>query len=277
MSSIVKYSCEELDGVEISCIVVKGEPWFHGAESATWLGYAKPRGAIYDHVPLKFKNKLSFLLKCSKVPTSRTLDVSELNGAWISEAGLYKLILKPKAKHAEIFKDWVCSEVLPSIRKTGGYNNDYFYKKNLATKEEVKQHASVRGREDTLHYDVVEHVKTRYPDAVVQAGLGEHLTTKHAGLDAQLKGYAAGQPDITVLRVLPNGFQDALAVEFKNPNGTGHLDPRQLEYHKNLKQHCNVETIVGHNYDDIVIAIHDHYKEVLARAQTPAVADQPKT
>ena len=56
MTQIVKYACEELSGVEISCIMIKGEPWFNGAEVATLLGYKKPRGAVYDHVPLKFKN-----------------------------------------------------------------------------------------------------------------------------------------------------------------------------------------------------------------------------
>ena len=82
-------------------------------------------------------------------------------------------------------------------------------------------------REDTLHYRVVEHIKKEYPDAVMHAGLGEHLTTKHAGLDAKLKGYTKGEPDITVIRQLPNRFQDVLAIELKNPNGKGVLDDGQ--------------------------------------------------
>ncbi len=47
--------------------------------------------------------------------------MSDLNVSWISEVGLCKLILKSKAKHAEVFQDWVCEEVLPCIRKTGTY------------------------------------------------------------------------------------------------------------------------------------------------------------
>ena len=47
-------------------------------------------------------------------------------------------------------------------------------------------------------------------------GLGEHLTTDHARMDAILKGYTKGQPDITLLRKLPNGFHDVLAIELKN-------------------------------------------------------------
>ena len=276
MNQIVKYVCEELSGVEISCIMISGEPWFKGHEVAKVLGYKYASDAVKDHVPLKFKNKLTYLLKASKLGKTPNLEVSELNAPWICEAGLYKLVLKSKAKHAEIFQDWVCSEVLPSIRKTGSYNSEYFYNKSLATKDDVRQLARARGREDILHYDIVAHLGERYPDAIVQAGLGEHLTTKHAGLDAQLKGQTAGQPDITILRGLPNGFQDVLAIEFKNPNGRGHLDAHQIEYHKNLKDKCNVKTIVGHNYEDIIIEIHDHYKEVFVRAQTAALTDKPK-
>jgi prophage antirepressor-like protein len=62
MSPIVKYACEELGGAEISCMMVKGEPWFCGAEVATVLGYKVPKKAVFDHVPLKFKSKFSFLL-----------------------------------------------------------------------------------------------------------------------------------------------------------------------------------------------------------------------
>ena len=105
MSSIVKFACDEFDGAKISCLMVKGDPWFKGTDVATILGYKIPKKAVFDHVPLKFKSKLSFLLNQSKVPKSGTLDVSELNTSWISEAGLYRLVLKSKAKHAEVFQD----------------------------------------------------------------------------------------------------------------------------------------------------------------------------
>ena len=265
MSSIVKYTCEALDNAEISCFVFNGEPYFKGVEVATVLGYAKPRNAVYEHVPLKFKNTFQFLRGMVGCPDSRTLDPNELKTSWISEAGLYKLGLKSKAKRAEVFQDWICAEVLPSIRKNGSYNSKYPYRSDSITKDEVQEFAD--GREDRLHYDIVEHIRSRYPDAVLQAGLGEHLTTQHARIDAINKGYTAGQPDITVLRGLPNGFQDALAIEFKNPTGKGKLKANQVKYHETLKDNCNVNTIVGNNYEEIIIQIHDHYKEICARAQ----------
>ena len=42
----------------------------------------------------------------------------------VSESGLYKLVMKSRKKEAEKFQDWVADEVLPSIRKTGGYSKD---------------------------------------------------------------------------------------------------------------------------------------------------------
>ena len=70
--SVVQYVCEELENVEISCMVVNGDPWFKGIEVAKVLGYKCPRKALFDHAPLKFKNKLSFLLSQSKVTKTVT-------------------------------------------------------------------------------------------------------------------------------------------------------------------------------------------------------------
>jgi len=39
----------------------------------------------------------------------------------INESGLYSLILRSRKREAKRFKKWVTAEVLPSIRKTGGY------------------------------------------------------------------------------------------------------------------------------------------------------------
>lgn len=40
---------------------------------------------------------------------------------FITEPNLYKCIFQSRKKEAEAFQDWVCSEVLPSIRTNGGY------------------------------------------------------------------------------------------------------------------------------------------------------------
>ena len=82
---------------------------------------------------------------------------------------MYKLVFKSKAKTAEDFSDWVCSEVLPSIRKSGSCSLPGYYSSNDITWTEVREKAV--GREDALHYRVAEYIRTTYPDAETTAGL----------------------------------------------------------------------------------------------------------
>lgn len=42
--------------------------------------------------------------------------------SYLTESQMYKLIMRSNAKNAEAFQDWICNEVLPSIRKTGAYS-----------------------------------------------------------------------------------------------------------------------------------------------------------
>ena len=230
MSQIVKYMCEEIENAEISCIVVSGEPWFNGAEVASALGYKKPRGAVYDHVPLKNKNKLSFLVNCSKVLKTGTLDVSDLNASWISEAGLYRLVLKSKAKHAEIFQDWVCEEVLPSIRKSGIY-----------TAPLLGQQIKLLNETD-LHYKVMDCIRVQFPELHVVPGLGEMQTTTQQRSDGWKKGYVGGQPDLLILNRTTQF--DGFAIELKTPKGDGVVSNKQTDYLEQL-ENLKYKTLVS--------------------------------
>ena len=51
---------------------------------------------------------------------------------YINEPNLYKLIMRSNKPQAEAFQDWVCGEVLPTIRKTGGYTIPKTYADALA-------------------------------------------------------------------------------------------------------------------------------------------------
>jgi prophage antirepressor-like protein len=51
----------------------------------------------------------------------RGLDKYEKKTIYINESGVYSLVLKSKMKEAKIFKKWLTSEVLPSIRKRREY------------------------------------------------------------------------------------------------------------------------------------------------------------
>lgn len=96
---------------DIRTMLIDGEPWFVGKDVATILGYQNPSKAIYDHID--DEDKLN----------NESLSSLGQRGGWlINESGLYSLILSSKLPAAKKFKKWVTSEVLPTIRKTGGYN-----------------------------------------------------------------------------------------------------------------------------------------------------------
>ena len=260
MSQIVKYMCEEIENAEISCIVVSGEPWFNGAEVASALGYKKPRGAVYDHVPLKNKKKLSFLVNCSKVLKTGTLDVSDLNASWISEAGLYRLVLKSKAKHAEVFQDWVCEEVLPSIRKAGVY-----------TAPLLGQQIKLLNETD-LHYKVMDCIRTQFPELHVIPGLGEMQTTTQQRSDGWKKGYVGGQPDLLILNRTTQF--DGFAIELKTPKGDGSVSNKQTDYLEQLGN-LKYKTLVSNNYDVIVIELTKYHSDLRFPCQGLQIQSKP--
>ena len=253
---------------KVQCFCVDGAPWFKGLDIATVLGYTNSRKAIIDHVDEDDKRKFEELQ--GRNETLR-LDSNEKNTIFLNEPGLYSLMMRSKKPEAKTFKKWVCSEVLPAIRKKGTYSLPGHYCSNEITWPEVREKAV--GREDALHYRVIEYIRNTYPDAETIAGLGEHLQTKHQRMDGYLKGYVGGQPDIMVLRGLPNGNQDVYSIELKNPNGKGKLSQKQVDYHEHLLSKCHVQTFVSNSYEEVVIALHEHYKEVFARTKTLAIVD----
>lgn len=94
----------------VRVIEVKGEPMFVGSDAATLLGYTNPQKAIRDHVDEDDKLTERIVL------SGQTREVVLIN-----ESGFYSLVLSSKLPTAKAAKRWVTSEVLPAIRKTGGY------------------------------------------------------------------------------------------------------------------------------------------------------------
>ena len=88
----------------------QGNPLFCGKDVAEALGYKLARKALLDHV------EEGDVLKWN---TPTTSGIQQM--LFINESGLYSLILSSKLESARRFKHWVTSEVLPAIRRDGGY------------------------------------------------------------------------------------------------------------------------------------------------------------
>lgn len=84
------------------------EPLFCALDVAKALGYKNPAKAVIQH--------------CKGVTVLETPTQGGLQSIkFITEPNVYRLVMRSKTEKAEMSQDWVYNEVLPSIRKTGGY------------------------------------------------------------------------------------------------------------------------------------------------------------
>lgn len=115
----------------VRTVITDGEPWFVGKDVAVILGYSKPRNAIAAHVDCE--DKKGALIQGDLGGTQKM--------TVINESGLYSLIISSKMPKARDFKRWVTSEILPTIRKTGGYvaDEDMFIENYLPFLDEPYQ------------------------------------------------------------------------------------------------------------------------------------------
>lgn len=117
MNELTVFNSEEFG--EIRTIEIDGKPYFVATDVASALGYVNPRKAVNDHCKGVTKRD---------TPTSSGVQ----HMSYINEGDLYRLIMKSKLPSAEKFESWVMDEVLPTIRKTGGY------RKPMSTAEQIK-------------------------------------------------------------------------------------------------------------------------------------------
>ena len=94
----------------VRTVEMDGEPWLVGKDVAEALGYKDTVNALKSHVEDEDKARWQITTQFGIKETTI-----------INESGLYSLVLSSKLPTAKKFRRWVTGEVLPSIRKTGGY------------------------------------------------------------------------------------------------------------------------------------------------------------
>ena len=108
MNDIQIFQSEEFG--QIRTVDVNGEIYFVGKDVAAALGYLAERNAIAAHVDND--DKMTHRISASGQNRDMTI---------INESGLYSLVLSSGLPNAKKFKRWITTEVIPSIRKNGGY------------------------------------------------------------------------------------------------------------------------------------------------------------
>lgn len=104
----------------VRTVMIDDEPWMVGKDIAEALGYTDAFGALKKHVDDEDKQN------CQNDSFNSPRGMTVIN-----ESGLYSLVLSSKLPSAKKFRHWVTSEVLPSIRKTGGYQLPQTYAEAL--------------------------------------------------------------------------------------------------------------------------------------------------
>lgn len=95
----------------IRTLKIGNVPYFVGRDITDILGYANSRKAIIDHVNDEDK-------VVAKIPTQG--GTQQLT--CVNESGMYALVLSSRLKRAQKFKQWITSDILPTLRKTGRYD-----------------------------------------------------------------------------------------------------------------------------------------------------------
>lgn len=110
MDEIQIFKSKEFGNVRT--LMFNNEPYLVGKDVAVALGYAKPENALSAHVDDEDKTITLIQGSGSNYKSNTTI---------INESGLYSLVFSSQLPTAKKFKRWVTSEVLPALRKNGGY------------------------------------------------------------------------------------------------------------------------------------------------------------
>ncbi len=112
---------------DIRTEVINGEPWFCLSD-------------VCKALELEQVSRVKTRLNLNGVTTSKVIDSMGRNqeATFVNEANLYKTIFQSRKESAERFTDWVTSEVLPSIRKTGSYQKPDQAAEPLNTFEQIR-------------------------------------------------------------------------------------------------------------------------------------------
>ncbi|MBK1642233.1 hypothetical protein CKO12_10150 [Chromatium okenii] len=116
-TSILSFSFDQ--SISIRTVIIDHEPWFVGKDVAAALGYVDTKQAIRDNC--KRAKSLKELGASTRHPYQNQQLTLDPQTKLIPEPDVYRLISRSQLPSAERFETWVFEEVLPSIRKTGGY------------------------------------------------------------------------------------------------------------------------------------------------------------
>lgn len=208
---------------------MEGEVWFVGKDVAEILGYTNPSKALADHVDEE--DKLN----------NESLSSLGQRGGWlINESGLYSLVLSSKLPTAKQFKRWITKEVIPSIRKTGGYfatPKTYVEAlRALADAEEEKERLSLENEEMKPKAEFYDNV-TGSSDTIE---IGEVAKVLNCGIgrnklfDFLRKEKVLMKNNIPKQHFVDEGYFRVIETKYTKPNGDVSINLKTVVYQKGV-------------------------------------------
>jgi prophage antirepressor-like protein len=238
----------DTSGHQLRCTTVDGVPWICATDVASALGYADKKQPV-QRLPPQHKCTWDALMSRGVQDTPQQEELVKLQGhtVFVDEAGFYSLALNSKLPSARAFREWVVSEVLPTLRKEGHYEMPGSRRTRLCVETERQ-----------LHEAVVKYLRTNHPALRVAAGLGELQRESGQRLEAWAKGYQKGQPDLVLFA--RSGNFSGLAIELKTPTGQGVVSPEQAQWLLDLKE-AGFKTLVCNDLFQVIGCIEAYLKD----------------
>lgn len=208
---------------QVRTLLINDEPWFVGKDVAEILGYSKARNAISTHVDDDDKKGAPI-----QGDLGGTQEMTVIN-----ESGVYALVFGSKLPSAKKFKHWVTSEVLPTLRKTGGYTMPKTYLEALKAFTAEVEKNEMLSLENKIQIQQINELKPKadYTDRILKTT--DLMTTTQIAKDYGMsaKQFNALLHDYKVQfkqngqwllysQYQSKGYTSSETVEFDRPDGT---------------------------------------------------------
>lgn len=237
---------------KIRTVQINGEPWFVGKDVAAALGYARPDNAVTEKVDEDDR----FYIDAKSHPEIKDeINYRELGqrGGWVvNESGLYSLIFNSKLPSAKKFKHWVTSEVLPTIRRTGGYGQAQMPQSSMELLE--------------LHYKALKEV-----DVKVNALSDDLHTVQKDFEDFKNDMPILGIEEAKIINAVKKKGVECLGGMASNAYGDKSLRGRLYsDLHKQLRREFAISSYraIRRNQVDAAVAVIQNYTPPLVLAET---------
>ena len=222
MNELQIFNNEEFGTIRIKTI--DGEPWFVAKDVADKLGYAQTSNMMkrIDEEDSK----------------SSILDGMNMKSSLINESGLYSAIIGSKLDSAKRFKHWVTSDVLPSIRKNGGYIAN---QENL-TPEQIVANALIVAQNIISQKD--KQIEEMRPKADFFDAVADSKTAISMNEVSKVLGIKGLGRNNLFEFLRDNAILDRWNVPYQKYIDCGWFRVIEQKYTKNGEEHISIKTLV---------------------------------